>query len=98
MLAMVLLVLGFQAGANAVSDPQSGFAVVTSYVPFTAPFVVPARVLAGSISAWAHLVAVALTILVTAVTSRVAARIYSGAILHLRGRATIGEAYRSAEL
>ena len=97
-LAIVLMVLGFQAGATVASDPHSGFAVVTSWVPFTAPFVVPTRVLAGSISVAGQLGAVALMLVATAAVTRVAARIYSGAILHLRGRARIGGAYRSAEL
>ena len=97
-LAIILLVLGFQAGSNVASDPHSGLAAVTSYLPFTAPFVVPTRVLAGSISVWGHLAAVALMVVLTAAATRVAVRIYSGAILHLRGRAAIGDAYRSAEL
>ena len=97
-IAVFFLILGFQAGAYVVSAPDSGFAVATSYVPFTAPFVVPTRFLAGSISAGGHLVAATLMVVVTAVLSRAAARIYSGAILHLRGRARIADAYRSAEL
>ena len=97
-LAIVLMVLGLQASATVASDPHSGFAVVTSYVPFTAPFVVPTRVLVDSISAAGHLLAVTLMLVATAGATRIAARIYSGAILHLQGRARIGDAYRSAEL
>ncbi len=95
--AIVLLIVGFQAGTSVATDPHSTFAVVTSYVPFTAPFVVPTRVLAGDISGWAHLAAVALMVVAVAVMSRIAARVYAGATLHLQGRIAIVDAYRAAE-
>ena len=98
MFAILLLVVGFQAGVQAATDPNAGFAVVTSYLPFTAPFVVPTRVLADSISGWSHLLAVALMVVAMMVMSRVSARVYAGAMLHLQGRTKLGDAYRSAEL
>ena len=98
MFAIVLLVVGFQAGTTVATDPHSTFAVVTSYVPFTAPFVVPTRVLAGDISVWAHLLAVLAMVVVMTVMSRVAARVYAGAMLQLQGRTAILDAYRSAEV
>ena len=98
MFAILLLVVGFQAGVQAATDPNTGFAVVTSFLPFTAAFVVPTRVLAGSISVWSHLMAVALMIVSMMAMSRVSARVYAGAMLRLQGRTKLSDAYRSAEL
>ena len=97
MFSILLLVAGFQAGVTVATDPRSAFAIVTSYVPFTAPFVVPTRVLAGGIAVWAHLLAAMLMVVAMAVMSRVAARVYAGALLRLQGRTRIGDAYRSVD-
>ncbi len=97
-LVMLLVWVGFFAGSATVADPHSAFAVAVSYVPFTAPFVVPARALTGDITAWAHLLAAALMVAVMVPIWLAAARIYAGSSLRVHGRTRIGDAYRSAEL
>lgn len=93
----VLSVSGLVCASVATQNPQSIVTVVTSYVPPTAPFVVPQRVLAGAISVWEHLLTNLVMIAAIMVVFRVGSRIYSGGLLRFNNRTRIREAYRSAE-
>lgn len=94
----VLSVGGLVCASVATQNPQSIVTVITSYVPPAAPFVVPQRVLAGTISVWEHLFTNIVMIAAVIVMFRVGSRVYSGGLLHFNNRTKIREAYRLAEL
>jgi ABC-2 type transport system permease protein len=77
-----------------IPAPDGVLAQVLTYLPPTAPFTVPARVALGAIPAWQVAVAVLVTLAGTTVTIRLAARLYSAAILG-GGRLTWRETWRS---
>lgn len=94
----VLSVGGLVCASVATQNPQSIVTVITSYVPPAAPFVVPQRVLAGTISVWEHLFTNIVMIAAIIVMFRVGSRVYSGGLLRFNNRTRIREAYRLAEL
>jgi ABC-2 type transport system permease protein len=77
-----------------IPAPASVLSQVLTYLPPTAPFTVPARVALGAIPAWQVAVAVLVTLAGTTVTIRLAARLYSAAILG-GGKLTWRETWRS---
>ena len=54
----MLAVAGFFVSINALDDPTSMLARITSFIPFTAPFVVPIRQSLDGIGAVEHIAAV----------------------------------------
>jgi ABC-2 type transport system permease protein len=70
--------------------------LVGTFVPFTAPFVVPVRAALDAIPAWQYVAAVAITILTTLVLTRIGGRIYAGALLQYGSRVGVRAAWRSA--
>lgn len=94
----ILFVFGFFISTMALEDPSSTVAVVTSFIPITAPFVVPIRVAFEAIPAWQHALAVVAALASIVVLVRVAGRIYAGGVLHYGGRLKFREAFRNAEL
>lgn len=93
----ILFVLGFFISTMALEDPSSTVAVVTSFIPITAPFVVPIRVAFEAIPMWQHGLAVAAALASIVVLVRVAGRIYAGGVLHYGGRLKFREAFQNAE-
>jgi ABC-2 type transport system permease protein len=68
-----------------------------SYVPFTAPLLMPARVVLGTAEAWEPYVAAG-GVLVTAVAFvLLGARLYAGSVLHTSGRLKAAQAWRGAD-
>ncbi|HSO49714.1 MAG TPA: ABC transporter permease, partial [Acidimicrobiia bacterium] len=55
-------VVGFFVSIAALSDPDGLAAVIGTFIPFTAPFVVPVRAALDAIPVWQYLTAVVLTI------------------------------------
>jgi len=94
----MLAVAGFFVSINALDDPTSMLARVTSFVPFTAPFVVPIRQSLDGIGVVEHIAAVIVAILSIIVLVRLSARIYAGGLLRFGRRVKLKEAWRSAEL
>lgn len=94
----LVAVAGFFAAFQAVDDPTSVFAGVATYVPITAPFVVPIRFAFKTIPWWEIVLAVAVMSVTILLLIRFASRVYSGGLLHFGGRLKYREAYRSAEL
>ena len=92
-----LSVGGLVFASFTVQNPQSVVAVLTSYLPPTASFVVPQRALAGAISTWEHLLASLVMIAAIMTMFRVGGKVYSGGVLHFKNRTSIRDAYRSAE-
>lgn len=88
----VLVVLPFFAAIFAM-DPGPTQRLL-SYVPVTAPLLMPARVVLGNAQPWEPVVA-ALVVLGTAVALvLLAARLYEGSVLHTSGRLRVGQAWR----
>lgn len=89
--AIVSLFLGFQV----LDDPAGTIAVVATFVPFAAPFIVPIRFAFDAVPVWQHLVSVVLMLVTIAAVVRLGARVYSGAVLRFGGRVGWREALRS---
>jgi ABC-2 type transport system permease protein len=89
-------VVGFFAGFAVLDNPDGTVAVVTTLIPFTAPFVVPIRVSLEAIPAWQFGLSVLLTLAAIYVSVRVAGRIYAGGILRSGQKTKLREAWRSA--
>lgn len=88
---------GFFAGFAVLADPEGAVAIVTTLVPFTAPFVVPIRVSLNAIPAWQYGLSLVITVVSIYIAVRVAGRIYSGGLLRFgTARTKLREAWRSA--
>lgn len=85
---IVLLVGSLYLVQFSISQPSSVAATVAAVLPFSAPLAQPVRAAAGVGSAWQVVAAVGLTLLLLTVLVPVAARLYSGAALVTRGRAS----------
>ena len=91
------LVAAFLLTLPVLSAPNSVLAQVATFVPFTAPFVVPARVVLVDVPGW-QVALSALGVVVTGVVlTAVAARLYEGSILRAGGRVRIGQALRDRD-
>jgi ABC-2 type transport system permease protein len=91
----MIAVAGFLVSIQALSDPDGVAAVIGTFIPLTAPFVVPVRAALGAIPAWQYVAAVVLTIAAIIGLVLVAGRIYAGALLRYGGRVKMREAWRS---
>jgi ABC-2 type transport system permease protein len=69
---------------------------VLSYVPFTAPLMMPVRVVLGNAAQWEPIIS-ALIVLATAVVFvLIGARLYEGSLLHTASRVKASQAWRGA--
>lgn len=93
----IFSVIGFFAGFAVLGDPDGVVAVISTFVPFTAPFTVPIRVSLQAITAWEYALAVIIIVITIYLAIRAAGRIYAGGILKSGSRTKIREAWRSAE-
>ncbi len=91
----VLVVASFFVGIAAVRDPSSMLATVASIVPFSAPLVMPSRMLLGQLDVWGALVSAAATVGATAALVPVATTVYSRAVLRT-GKVRVREVLRAA--
>lgn len=89
-------VVGFFVSITALNDPDGVVATVFTFVPLTAPFVVPVRTALQAIPLWQYLAAVVISVIALAVFTVIAGRIYSGGLLRYGGRVRVREAWRSA--
>jgi ABC-2 type transport system permease protein len=79
-----------------ISDPTGLVAVVATFIPFSAPMVVPMRAALGAITPIEIFVAAAITIVAIWVLFVVGGRVYAGAALQTAGRVKLRDAWRSA--
>jgi ABC-2 type transport system permease protein len=93
---MVAMASYFVAIFSVINDPSGLVAVVASFVPFSAPMVVPMRAALGAITPIEIAVAAAITIASIWVLFMVGGRVYSGAALQTAGRMRLRDAWRSA--
>jgi ABC-2 type transport system permease protein len=93
----MIAVAGFFVSIAALSDPDGTAAVIGTFIPFTAPFVVPVRAALDAIPAWQYIAAIVLTIGAIVGLTFVAGRIYAGGLLRFGTRVKLREAWRSAD-
>lgn len=91
--AMVSLTVAVTAVLN---DPSGTIATIATFLPPTAPFVVPMRVAFDAISPWEIGLAAVITLASIWLLFTVGARVYSGALLQTVGRMKLRDAWRSA--
>lgn len=89
-------VVGFFVSITALNDPDGLVATIFTFVPPTAPFVVPVRTALQAIPAWQYAIALVLCLAAIALLTGVAGRIYAGGLLRYGGRVRLREAWRSA--
>lgn len=92
----MVAVVGFFLSIVSLGDPEGVAAIVGTFVPLTAPFVVPVRSALAAIPAWQYVISVLLTIGTIIALVFVGGRIYAGALLRYGGRVGVREAWRSA--
>jgi ABC-2 type transport system permease protein len=92
----LIAVAGFLVAITSLSDPDGVTATIGTFIPLTAPFVVPVRVALDAIPAWQYIVAVLLTVASIIGLVLVAGRIYAGGLLRYGSRVKVREAWRSA--
>ena len=92
---LTLLVLAsFFVAIGALSNPTSTLARVASFLPPSAPLIMPTRIVLGDAAPWEVLVSVGITAASIALLIPLAARLYTGAILR-PGKTGIREAWRA---
>ncbi len=94
----IVAILGFFAAFGVLEDPGGLLGRILTFVPFTAPFVVPIRVAFQEIPLWEYLASVAVTMVTVVALVRFAGRVYAGGLLHFGSRLSLRQAYRSAEI
>ena len=65
-----------------------------SYVPLTAPLLMPERVILGDVAAWEPVVSALLVLVFAALSVGLGARLYEGSVLHTSSRLTLRQAWR----
>jgi ABC-2 type transport system permease protein len=81
----------------ATDDPGGIIARVATFLPPSAPMIVPLRAALGEIEAWEIAVSAVVTVVAIWVLFNVGARIYSGAVLSLGGQVRLRDAWRASE-
>ena len=89
-------VAGFFASIMTLEDPTGPVAQIGTFFPFTAPFVVPVRAALDAIPVWQYLVSVVIAVVTVIVLTRLAGRIYRGALLKTT-KVGVREAWRAAK-
>ncbi len=92
----ITAVAGFFISIISLGDPTGPVAVIGTFIPLTAPFVVPVRTALLAIPAWQYVAAVIITVTTIVLLTRVAGRIYAGGLLRYGGRVGVRDAWRSA--
>ncbi|WP_182112820.1 MULTISPECIES: ABC transporter permease [unclassified Actinotalea] len=89
----VLVVVPFFAAIFAIDPGPTQRAL--SYIPFTAPLLMPARIVLGSAEPWEPWVSAGLVLATAAAFVLLGARLYEGSVLHTSSRLRATEAWRA---
>jgi ABC-2 type transport system permease protein len=92
----VLIVASFFLSFGALDDPDSSLAKVLSFVPPSAPMVMPVRMIAGNAAAWEVLAAIAVTLAAAVALIALAARVYGAAVLRTGSRVSLRTVWRAS--
>jgi ABC-2 type transport system permease protein len=93
---MIAMVSYFVAIFAVLNDPRGIVAVVATFIPMSAPMVVPMRAALGAISPLEVGLAVVVTVAAIYALFVLGGRVYSGAALQTAGRMRLRDAWRSA--
>jgi ABC-2 type transport system permease protein len=94
---MIAMISYFVAIFSVINDPDGLVATIATFVPASAPFVVPLRAAFDAISPIEVAISIALTLVAIWVLFTIGARVYAGAVLQTTGRMRLRDAWRSAE-
>lgn len=92
-----VLIVAFLVTFPVLGAPDSTLAQVATFVPFTAPFVVPARTVLVDLPWWHVALSAAGVVVTAALLTRLAARLYEGSILRAGARVRMREALRDRD-
>jgi ABC-2 type transport system permease protein len=87
-------VASFFLSIISLDDPEGVAATVGTFIPLTAPFVVPVRAALDAIPLWQYAVSALLAFAGAAALMFIGGRIYSGAVLRYGGRVRYRDAWR----
>jgi ABC-2 type transport system permease protein len=93
---MIAMISYFVAIFSVINDPSGVVARVATFIPASAPFVVPLRAAFDAIEPIEVVLAMAITIAAIWVLFSIGARVYAGAVLQTAGRIKIRDAWRMA--
>ncbi len=93
---MIAMISYFVAVFSVINDPDGPVATIATFVPASAPFVVPLRAAFDAISPVEVLISIVLTVIAIWVLFTIGARVYAGAVLQTAGRMKLRDAWRSA--
>ncbi|MDH5293180.1 MAG: ABC transporter permease [Acidimicrobiia bacterium] len=93
-LPVLLLLPGYFISFIAIEEPNALAPVIASFVPFSAPLVMPVRIATGTVPAWQVAAAVAIVVVTTVIVIRLGARIYRGAVLSIGAKVKLRDALR----
>ena len=93
---MIAMISYFVAVFSVINDPDGPVATIATFVPASAPFVVPLRAAFDAISPIEVLISIVLTVVAIWVLFTIGARVYAGAVLQTAGRMKLRDAWRSA--
>jgi ABC-2 type transport system permease protein len=91
---VVLVVTYFFALFIAFDDPEALVSRVASFVPVTAPLIMPIRLARGQVASWETLLALLLAAAAIYLLVRLAGRVYAGALLRTSGKVRLRDAWR----
>jgi ABC-2 type transport system permease protein len=94
---MVAMISYFVAIFAVIDDPNGLVANIATFIPPSAPFVVPLRAAFDAIPLWQIGVAAILTLIAIYFLFTIGARVYAGAVLQFGGRIKLRDAWRSGE-
>ena len=93
---MIAMISYFVAIFAVIDDPEGIVARVATFIPASAPFVVPLRAAFDAISPVEVAVAILVTVVAIWILFAIGARVYAGAVLQTAGRMKVRDAWRSA--
>ncbi len=95
-ITMVAMISYFIAIFAVINEPDGVIATIATFLPPSAPFVVPLRAAFDAIPPWQIAVSVVITLAAIWALFSVGARVYAGAVLQIGGRIKLRDAWRSA--
>jgi ABC-2 type transport system permease protein len=92
----ILVVASFFMSFGALDDPDSTLARVLSFVPPSAPMVMPVRQIAGDVTAPEILLSIAITLAAAVALIALAARVYGAAVMRTGSRVGLRTVWRAS--
>jgi ABC-2 type transport system permease protein len=92
----MLILISFFISFVVLDNPDGTLAVVTSFIPFSAPMTMPPRIALGEASTVEIVAAFAITAAAAAALIPLSGRIYSGAVLRTGSAVKVRDAWRAA--